>query len=335
MLGAFSVGHLRGNGGRIPEAQHVPGGLLGADYTIKNNRYCIAKIYTGGKFNPQRQGAARAARAEREGGRLHPRHQRAGPRLPLPTSSSRSKAPPATSSACASPRPTARIRAISPSFPSPAKRPCATSTGSKATSSKVDKLSGGKLAYVYLPDTGAGGFTNFNRYYFAQTDKQGAVIDERFNAGGQVADYFVEVLGRHIESYWSPRYGTIEHTPNAGIYGPKVMIANEFSGSGGDALPWLFKQAKLGPLVGKRTWGGLVGIGGIPVLMDGGERYLAERRVLLAQGRMGRREPRRRSRRSGRAGPESSQRRPRSRSWRRQCPSPLEQHPIRNRNGVS
>jgi tricorn protease len=135
---------------------------------------------------------------------------------------------------------------------------------------KVDQLSGGKLGYVYLPDTGSGGFTNFNRYYFAQTEKQGAIIDERFNAGGQVADYFVEVMGRHLESYWSPRYGAIEHTPNAAIYGPKVMIANEFSGSGGDALPWLFKQAKLGPLVGKRTWGGLVGIGPIPVLMDGG-----------------------------------------------------------------
>ena len=135
---------------------------------------------------------------------------------------------------------------------------------------KVDQLSGGKLAYVYLPDTGNGGFTNFNRYYFAQTQKNGVIIDERFNGGGQVADYFVEVMGRHIESYWAPRYGSVEHTPNAGIYGPKVMIANEFSGSGGDALPWLFKQAKLGPLVGKRTWGGLVGISGIPVLMDGG-----------------------------------------------------------------
>ena len=140
----------------------------------------------------------------------------------------------------------------------------------EANAKKVDELSGGKLAYVYLPDTGEGGFTNFNRYFFAQTDKQGAVIDERFNAGGQVADYIVETMGRHLESYWSPRYGAIEHTPAAAIYGPKVMIANEISGSGGDALPWLFKQAKLGPLVGKRTWGGLVGIGGIPVLIDGG-----------------------------------------------------------------
>jgi tricorn protease len=134
----------------------------------------------------------------------------------------------------------------------------------------VDQLSGGKLAYVYLPNTGTEGFASFNRYYFAQTEKQGAIIDERFNAGGQVADYIIEVLSRHVESYWAPRYGQIEHTPNAAIYGPKVMIANETSGSGGDALPWLFKQAKLGTLVGKRTWGGLVGIADIPILMDGG-----------------------------------------------------------------
>jgi tricorn protease len=123
---------------------------------------------------------------------------------------------------------------------------------------------------VYLPNTGADGFSNFNRYYFAQTDKNGAIIDERFNGGGQVADYMIEVMKRSIEAYWAPRYGIVEHTPNAGIYGPKVMIANEVSGSGGDALPWLFRQSKLGPLVGKRTWGGLVGIGEIPVLMDGG-----------------------------------------------------------------
>jgi tricorn protease len=136
---------------------------------------------------------------------------------------------------------------------------------------KVDELSGGKLAYVYLPDTGNGGFTSFNRYYFAQTDKQGVVVDERFNGGGQMADYIIEVLGRGLQSYWSPRYGAIDRTPAASILGPKVMIANEVSGSGGDALPWLFKTNKLGPLVGKRTWGGLVGIGGTPQLMDGAQ----------------------------------------------------------------
>ena len=135
---------------------------------------------------------------------------------------------------------------------------------------KVNELSGGKLAYVYLPDTAMGGLTNFNRYYFAQTDKQGAVIDERFNSGGQAADYIIQVLGRQLLSYWSPRYGAIYKTPSASIQGPKVMIANEYSGSGGDAMPWYFRYAKVGPLVGKRTWGGLVGISGYPTLMDGG-----------------------------------------------------------------
>jgi len=135
---------------------------------------------------------------------------------------------------------------------------------------KVAELSGGRIGYVYLPDTAAGGFTAFNRYFFAQTDRKGIVVDERFNGGGQLADYVVEVLGRKPQNYWAPRYGAIDHTPGGAIFGPKVMIANEVAGSGGDALPWLFKHNQIGPLVGKRTWGGLVGIGGIPPLMDGG-----------------------------------------------------------------
>jgi tricorn protease len=115
-----------------------------------------------------------------------------------------------------------------------------------------------------------GGLTNFNRYYFAQIDKQGAVIDERFNSGGQAADYIIHAMQRTLMSWWAPRYGAIYRTPQASILGPKVMITNEFAGSGGDAMPWYFREAQLGPLVGKRTWGGLVGIGSIPVLMDGG-----------------------------------------------------------------
>jgi len=136
---------------------------------------------------------------------------------------------------------------------------------------RVDRLSGGRLAYVHLPDTGQGGFTSFNRYYFAQSDREGAVIDERFNGGGQMADYIIEVLGRGLQSWWAPRYGSIDRTPAHAILGPKVMIANEVAGSGGDALPWMFKREQLGTLVGKRTWGGLVGIGGMPPLMDGGQ----------------------------------------------------------------
>jgi len=269
MLGAFSVGHLRGNGGAIPRARRVSGGLLGADYVIRDNRYCLAKIYTGGDFNPRvtaplaQPGLNLAVgdciiaidgveltgsldiQQALEGTADHPVSLRIAP--------ANGGAP--------------REITVVPTATEASLRNIDWIESNRRT---VDKLSDGRLAYVYLPNTGHEGFTSFNRWYFAQMQKQGAIIDERFNAGGQVADYIVEVMSRKISAYWSPRYGAIEHTPNAGIYGPKVMIANEISGSGGDALPWMFKQAKLGTLVGKRTWGGLVGIGDIPVLMDGG-----------------------------------------------------------------
>jgi tricorn protease len=135
---------------------------------------------------------------------------------------------------------------------------------------KVDALSGGKLAYVYLPDTATGGFTYFNRYFFAQVGKQGAVIDERFNGGGAAADYVIEYLQRKLWNYWLTRQGADFDTPVGGIFGPKTMITNQFAGSGGDYLPWLFRHVSLGPLVGKRTWGGLVGIYDYPPLIDGG-----------------------------------------------------------------
>ena len=269
MLSAFSVGHLRGNGGQIPNAKKVPGGLLGADYEIKGNRYCIAKIYTGGAFNPRDKAPLAQPGLNVKPGDcildLNSQELTADMDIQQPLEGTAGK----VISVRIGNSDGKNARDISVT-PIPSEAALRNVEWIDNNQKKVDQLSGGKLAYVYLPDTGEGGFTNFNRYYFAQTDKQGAIIDERFNGGGQVADYFIEVLGRHIESYWAPRTGKIEHTPNAGIYGPKVMIANEFSGSGGDALPWLFKQAKLGPLVGKRTWGGLVGIGPIPVLMDGG-----------------------------------------------------------------
>src|SRR4029079_19125008 len=135
---------------------------------------------------------------------------------------------------------------------------------------KVYELSDGKLAYVYLPNTGGPGYTNFNRYYFAQIDKQGAVIDERFNGGGTAADYITDYMRRPLMNYWVTREGEGFTTPVGSIYGPKAMIINEFAGSGGDLMPWLFRKANGGPVVGKRTWGGLVGIYDYPTLIDGG-----------------------------------------------------------------
>ncbi len=134
----------------------------------------------------------------------------------------------------------------------------------------VDKLSGGKLAYVWLPNTAGGGYTAFNRYYFAQQDKQGAIIDERYNQGGEVADYIIQQLSRELAGYFAERAGKPVTMPMAGIFGPKVMVINESAGSGGDALPYYFHAAKVGVLVGKRTWGGLVGTLGVPAAIDNG-----------------------------------------------------------------
>jgi tricorn protease len=135
---------------------------------------------------------------------------------------------------------------------------------------KVDKLSDGKVAYVYMPNTGGSGYTNFNRYFYAQLDKQALVLDERHNEGGFVADYIVDVLRRQPLSGAIERDGKPMHDPVGAIFGPKVMLINQNSGSGGDAMPWYFRKAGLGKLVGTRTWGGLVGIGGYPSLLDGG-----------------------------------------------------------------
>jgi tricorn protease len=269
MLSGFSVGHLRGTGGAIPEAKRVPGGLLGADYTIENGHYCLTKILTGGSWDPEEKAplaepglnvhagdcilsiGGEEVKADDDIQRLL--EGTAGHAITLHIASANGS--------------NARDITVVPIRTEAALR---NSEWIEDNQRKVDKLSGGKLAYVYLPDTGNGGFTNFNRYYFSQLNKQGAVIDERFNAGGQVADYVIEAMQRKIVGYWAYRYGAVQTTPNASIPGPKVMIINEVAGSGGDAMPWLFHQEKVGTLVGKRTWGGLVGIGAIPVLMDGG-----------------------------------------------------------------
>ncbi|MEL7148239.1 MAG: S41 family peptidase, partial [Bacteroidota bacterium] len=143
---------------------------------------------------------------------------------------------------------------------------------------RVDQLSDGKLGYVYIPNTGFRGYTSFNRYYFSQQHKKGMVIDERNNGGGSAADYMVDIMSRKIQGYFNSKVG--DHrpwtTPMAGVWGPKVMLINERSGSGGDLLPYLFRQMEIGPLIGTRTWGGLVGTWDTPLFIDGG-RMVAPR----------------------------------------------------------
>jgi len=270
LLSEFTVGHMRGGGGNIPQPKTLQGGLLGADYEIANGRYRFSRIYSGESWNPQLRSPLvqpginvspgdylLAVNGQDLTGKDDVSRLLEGTsekRVVLRIGSDPSGA-------------NSREITVVPIANEQQLRHQAWIEGNRR---KVDQMSGGKLAYVYMPDTAQGGLTNFNRYYFAQVDKQGAVIDERFNRGGQVADYVIEVMNRPLQGWWSPRYGAIYRTPAAAIFGPKVMVINEMAGSGGDAMPWMFRHNNLGTLVGKRTWGGLVGVSQYPTLMDGG-----------------------------------------------------------------
>ena len=270
MLGNMAVGHHNSGGGDIPQPTRYTVGLLGADYTIENGRYRFAKILDGENWNPGlvapltqpgvdvREGEYLLAVNGRDltsADNLYSHFQEtAGRQIVLRVGPDPSGAG-------------SRQVTVVPVANEGGLRNLAWIEGNRR---KVSELSGGKLAYVYLPNTGGGGYTNFNRYYFAQIDKEGAVIDERFNGGGSAADYIISYMQRPLMNYWSTREGDDFTTPIGSIYGPKTMMINEYSSSGGDMLPWMFRAAKIGQLVGKRTWGGLVGIYGYPTLIDGG-----------------------------------------------------------------
>ena len=270
MLNQLTVGHMFIRGGDQPRPNFVPGGLLGADYSIENGRYRFAKVLNGENWNPQlRAPLTQPGVNVKVGDYL----------LAVNGREVRS-----TDSVYSFFESTANKQVVIRVGPNPdgsgAREvtvvPLASETGLRnldwieGNRRKVDQMSGGKLAYVYVPDTSGGGYTSFNRYFFAQTQKEGAVIDERFNGGGSLADYIVEYLSRPLLNYIAFRDGRDVPTPMGAIYGPKAMIINELAGSGGDALPWYFRKMKIGPLVGKRTWGGLVASFPAPQLMDGG-----------------------------------------------------------------
>jgi tricorn protease len=135
---------------------------------------------------------------------------------------------------------------------------------------RVEEATDGEVGYVYVPSTGIDGQTELMRQFYAQLDKKGMIIDERFNNGGQIPDRFIEMLDRKPLAFWAVRDGKDWAWPPVAHFGPKVMLINGFSGSGGDAFPDYFRKAGLGPLIGTRTWGGLIGISGAPALIDNG-----------------------------------------------------------------
>jgi tricorn protease len=270
MLGEVTIGHMFVGGGDVPKPNQVKGGLLGADYKIENGRYRFARIYNGENWNPDLRAPLTQPGVDVKTGEYLLEVNGVDVKAPAEVYSFFENTAGKQIKIKVGPNPDgkdAREVTVVPVDNEFSLRNRAWEEGNRR---KVDELSGGKLAYVHVPDTAVGGYTNFNRFYFAQVDKQGAVIDERYNHGGEVADYIIDMLKRPLRNCDVTREGEKFCSPLAQIYGPKTMIINEMSGSGGDALPWMFKQDSVGPLVGTRTWGGLVGIYNYPPLLDGG-----------------------------------------------------------------
>jgi tricorn protease len=267
----LGVGHHRlGGGDFIADPVEVPGGLLGADYEIADGRYRFKRVFGGLNWNPElraplsepgvsvSQGDYLLAVDGRElkaPDNLFARFENtAGKIVELTIGPNVDGSSPRTVEVV----PIANERAL---------RNRAWVEGNLR---KVDEATNGRVAYVYVPNTANLGHTYFKRYFFPQANREAIIIDERYNGGGQVADYYIDLLRRPELCRWAMRYGGDIKTPLSSIQGPKVMIIDENAGSGGDLLPWMFRELELGTLIGRPTWGGLVGTLGFPVLMDGG-----------------------------------------------------------------
>lgn len=270
MLSELAVGHSYQSPGDNPfEGENIPGGLLGADYEIANGRYRFRKVFGGLNWNPDLRSPLTEPGVDVQPGEyllavegrdlvppdnLYARFERMVDRLVEITVGPNSDGSGART-----------VRVV----------PVGSEAGLRnrdwveGNLRRVTEATQGRVAYVYVPNTADLGHTYFKRYFFPQADRQAIIVDERHNGGGSVADYYIDILRRPVVSYWAMRYGMDLKTPLAGIQGPKVMLIDETAGSGGDLLPWMFRKFELGPLIGKRTWGGLVGILGFPVLMDG------------------------------------------------------------------
>lgn len=269
--GELSVGHSFVFGGDFPTTERSKVGLLGADLVAENNRWKIKRIYTTESWNPGLTGPL-----DQPGMKIEEGFYIVGINGQELTADDN----PFEFLDGTSGKQTVLHINKDPQFtgawketvkPIRSENSLRQRTWVEDNRRMVDKLSNGKLGYVWVPNTGGGGFVSFNRYFFAQQDKEGAVIDERFNGGGNLDDYMVDLMSRSV------RAALTNEVPNgkplqlpAGILGPKVLLINELAGSGGDYFPWAFRQQKIGPLIGVTTWGGLVKSSVHYSLIDGG-----------------------------------------------------------------
>lgn len=271
MIAELFVGHNRLGGGDVHEPRDPPDtGLLGANFSVDQGRYRIERIYSGESWNPFLEGPLSVpGRQAREGeyiiainGREIGANENLFKRL----------------------KDTAGEQILLTVGPDPRGHDAreieiepVASEGQlrlwgwvEDNRRRVAEATDGRVGYIYLPDTAGGGYRFFNRMFHAQLDKEALIIDERDNSGGQAANYITEVLSRDHLANWAYREGMMSRTPQAALHGPKVMMIDQDAGSGGDFLPYAFRELDIGKLVGTRTWGGLIGISRNPALVDGG-----------------------------------------------------------------
>jgi tricorn protease len=271
MCSELSVGHHRVMGGDFPnQPKRVPGGLLGADFAVENGRYRFTKVYGGLNWNPELRSPLTEPGVDVKAGEyllaVDGKDLKPPENVYARFENTAGKIIEITVGPSADGKGSRTVKVV----------PLADEGGLRnrdwveGNLRKVEAATGGRVAYVYVPNTTTQGYIYFKRYFFPQADKDAIILDERFNGGGSVADYYIDWLRKPVIAYWAMRYGADLKTPSASIQGPKVMLINESAGSGGDLLPWMWRKFGLGQLIGTRTWGGLVGILGFPVLLDGG-----------------------------------------------------------------
>ena len=272
MFSELRIGHhfITDGGDRKTYLKPVPGGLLGADYSISDNRYRFKKIYGGLNWNPRLRSPLTEPGVNVKTGEyllaVNGQEVSAAEDIYMYFENTAGKIVELT----VGPNPTLAGSRVVKVVPVENEYALRNRDWVEGNLKKVTEATNGKVAYVYVPNTAGLGHEYFKRYFFPQADRKAIIVDERFNGGGQLADYYIDILRRPYQAHWNMRYGRDLKSPSASIQGPKVMLIDENAGSGGDMLPWMFRKFQVGTLVGKRTWGGLVGILGFPEFIDGG-----------------------------------------------------------------
>lgn len=259
------------DGDKISQPENIKTGLLGADYSVYKNRYQFKKIYGGLNWTPDLRSPLTAPGINLSEGdfllALDGKNILATEDIYQYFENKADQ----VLSLTVGPNPDYRGARIVKILPVENEYDLRNRDWVEGNLERVTQASKGQVAYVYVPNTGKNGLDYFKRYFYPQADRKAIIIDERFNGGGLIADYYINLLNNPYQANWNTRYGKDVKSPSASIQGPKVMLINESAGSGGDMLPWMFKKFKMGTLIGTRTWGGLVGVLDMPELLDGGK----------------------------------------------------------------